>query len=107
MKPFTLYNPETFEILVTIFAKEQPDNSTEKMAKNEVKPMYNVKKDTIFEGATVDEIEAFQTAKKLELKKNQYAELLATDWYFIRFQELGVEVPQEIIELRKAIRENK
>ena len=34
----------------------------------------------------------------------QYNELKSTDWYFVRKVELGIEVPNEVIEARLAIR---
>lgn len=41
----------------------------------------------------------------LELKKKlAYEELKETDWYIIRFQETGKEIPQEILNLREQIR---
>jgi len=39
-----------------------------------------------------------------ELNKMQFDELQPTDWYFVRKVELDVEVPNEVIEYRLAIR---
>lgn len=39
-----------------------------------------------------------------QLNEMQYNELKSTDWYFVRKVELGVEVPNEVIEDRLAIR---
>jgi hypothetical protein len=39
-----------------------------------------------------------------EIKQSQYDELLKTDWYFVRLAETGQEVPAEILEERKLIR---
>jgi hypothetical protein len=39
-----------------------------------------------------------------EIKQSQYDELLKTDWYFVRLAETGQEVPAEILEQRKLIR---
>jgi hypothetical protein len=39
-----------------------------------------------------------------EIKQSQYEELLKTDWYFVRLAETGQEVPAEILEERKLIR---
>ena len=39
-----------------------------------------------------------------QLNKMQYNELQHTDWYFVRKSELDVEVPNEVIEYRLAIR---
>jgi hypothetical protein len=38
------------------------------------------------------------------LKKSQYDELQPTDWYFVRKVELGIDVPNDIILERLAIR---
>ncbi len=39
-----------------------------------------------------------------QLNEMQYTELKSTDWYFVRKVELDVEVPNEVIEYRLAIR---
>lgn len=39
-----------------------------------------------------------------QLNKMQYNELQHTDWCFIRKSELGIEVPQEILDERDSIR---
>jgi len=39
-----------------------------------------------------------------QLHEMQYNELKSTDWYFVRKVELDVEVPNEVIEYRLAIR---
>lgn len=39
-----------------------------------------------------------------QLNEMQYNELKSTDWYFVRKVELDVEVPNEVIEYRLAIR---
>lgn len=39
-----------------------------------------------------------------QLNKMQYNELQTTDWYFVRKVELGIEVPQEILDERDSIR---
>jgi hypothetical protein len=60
------------------------------------------------EGASPEEIAEQQLKKQLEqqkiLKQQQYEELKETDWYFTRFIETGTPVPEEILELRKKIR---
>ena len=40
-----------------------------------------------------------------ELNAMQYQELQPTDWYFVRKVELGIDVPNDIINERLAIRE--
>jgi hypothetical protein len=61
MTPFSLYNPQTLEITVIVFSDVQPENSTSKMANGQVKPMYDIDNDLIYEGATEEEIAAAQT----------------------------------------------
>lgn len=39
-----------------------------------------------------------------QLNEMQYSELKSTDWYFVRKVELGIEVPQEILDERDSIR---
>ena len=39
-----------------------------------------------------------------QLNEMQYNKLKSTDWYFVRKVELDVEVPNEVIEYRLAIR---
>lgn len=39
-----------------------------------------------------------------QLNQMQYSELKSTDWCFIRKSELGIEVPQEILDERDSIR---
>ena len=39
-----------------------------------------------------------------QLNEMQYNELKSTDWYFVRKSELGIEVPQEILDERDSIR---
>lgn len=39
-----------------------------------------------------------------QLNAQQYDELKPTDWYFVRKSELGIEVPQEILDERDSIR---
>jgi hypothetical protein len=54
------------------------------------------------EGASTEEI-----ADLSQQKKQIANELLKeTDWYVIRFQETGKPIPQDILDLRKQIRDN-
>jgi hypothetical protein len=84
---------------------EKPDdgNYTEKvLTENFINPKFI---DGVFiEGATQEEINSDNKIKELQLKKTQYKELLKTDWYFVRLAETGQEVPTEILEERKLIR---
>jgi hypothetical protein len=45
-----------------------------------------------------------QTLTAEQLNEMQYIELQPTDWYFVRKVELGVDVPNEVILERLAIR---
>lgn len=40
-----------------------------------------------------------------QINQMQFEELSKTDWYYTRFLELNVEIPIEIVNQRKAIRE--
>jgi len=57
-----------------------------------------------FEKVIEDEVESLEQ-KIEELNQLQFQELLRTDWAYIRERELGVEIPIEIVNERKAIRE--
>jgi hypothetical protein len=70
------------------------------------------------EGGTVEEYEAsikgkifededifLKSLSEEEINKLQYEELLKTDWVYIRKQELGVDVPEEIKIQRQEIRD--
>jgi hypothetical protein len=74
---------------------------------NFVKPIYS--NGQIIERATPEEIAEQENQQKQELKKilkqQQYEELLPTDWYVVRFIETGIEIPEEILQQRQAIRE--
>lgn len=58
----------------------------------------------IFDG-TSEEIAEQELEQQKILKQQQYEELLPTDWYVVRFMETGVEIPEDILKLRKQIRE--
>ena len=57
------------------------------------------------EGATIEEIIKYNNQKIEDLNQNQFEELSKTDWAYTRQQELGIEVPIEIVNERKIIRE--
>jgi hypothetical protein len=59
----------------------------------------------IVETATVEEINSFNKEKLEEINRMQFEELSKTDWHYTRFLELGIEVPIEILNERKEIRE--
>lgn len=104
MKLYHVYNSHTFEITHAIMAETPPANSTLSKSENYIKPMYNPQDNTIYEGATLEDLEALELEKIKNLKEEQYNELLETDWYVVRFIETGKEIPLEIIELRASIR---
>lgn len=51
-----------------------------------------------------EELSQIKEQKIQELKQQQYKELQETDWYYIRNIETGVEISQDIKELRSKIR---
>jgi hypothetical protein len=57
-----------------------------------------------FEGASVEEIQEAENAKKKVQNLEIYNELLLTDWYVVRFVETGIQIPVEILAERQAIR---
>ena len=56
------------------------------------------------EGASDEQLQLVNQDTIKRLKINCYNELQPTDWYFIRKQETGKEVPQNILEERLAIK---
>jgi hypothetical protein len=66
---------------------------------------FNPNTNEFYEGATKEEIAEINNQKIEELNKMQFEELSKTDWAYIRDRELGVEIPVEIVNERKAIRE--
>ena len=57
------------------------------------------------ESATPEEIAEYNNKKIEELNQMKFEELSKTDWAYTRQQELGIEVPIEIVNERKIIRE--
>jgi hypothetical protein len=71
-----------------------------------VSAFYNFENKEFYEGATAEQIAEYQN-EILQQKKEIANELLKeTDWYVIRFQETGKPIPQDILDLRKQIRDN-
>lgn len=105
MKYF-VYNEDGFGWF--IFPKENdiiPHNSIEvKGVCGLKKPKYNFKTKGLEEGLSIEEIKLENQLKIGELNKLQYEELSLTDWYFTRFIETGIEVPEDVIQQRKDIR---
>ena len=56
------------------------------------------------ESASIEEIAIQEAEIQDELKKQQYQELLPTDWYVVRFFETGIAIPQNILNERQMIR---
>jgi hypothetical protein len=81
------------------------------LATNELKEKFkSFVKPTIFnndiiESATPKEIESHKLELLAQLNQMQFEELSKTDWAYIRERELNIDVPIEIVEERKAIRE--
>jgi hypothetical protein len=81
------------------------------LATNELKEKFkSFVKPTIFnndiiESATPKEIESHKLELLVQLNQMQFEELSKTDWAYTRKQELEIEVPFEIVNERKAIRE--
>lgn len=50
------------------------------------------------------EIDLVKTEAIDKLKKDCYNELALTDWYFVRKIDIGIDVPEEVIEQRNEIR---
>jgi hypothetical protein len=103
MKLYHIYNIKTFEV-TALLSENKPLNFINHVANGEIKPIYDLENDCVIEGATQDEINFYNKENELELKKLKYNELLKTDWYFVRLAETGQEVPAEILEERKLIR---
>jgi hypothetical protein len=59
----------------------------------------------IIETATQEDINNFNKQKLEQINKMQFEELFKTDWYYTRQTELGSEIPTDIINERKEIRE--
>lgn len=61
---YTLYDPETYDVLCVSEFEEQPLNSTKKMVTEQwAKPRYNPETDSFYNAATEQEQEDFITAK--------------------------------------------
>ena len=56
------------------------------------------------EGATPEELAEAKIEENKQKDLSCYNELLKTDWYFIRKQDTGEDIPQYIIDERNAIR---
>jgi hypothetical protein len=107
MKFYKIKDNETLELFI-VSSDEQSINSVLVTEENSqfVKPIANsVDFTEVVEGATKEEIDEINNQKIEELNKMQFKELSKTDWVYIRERELQIEVPIEIIEERKSIRE--
>jgi len=68
-----------------------------------IKPKFNI--NLWIEGATPEELAEAVIEKNKQKDLACYNELLKTDWYFIRKQDTGEEIPQYIIDERNLIRQ--
>jgi ribosomal protein L19 len=106
-KYFKIKDNETLDLFI-VSSDEQPENSVLVTAENSnfIKPKANsIVFTEVVEGITEEEITEINNQKIEELNQLQFQELSRTDWSYIRERELGIEVPIEIVEERKAIRE--
>jgi len=68
-----------------------------------IKPMFI--NGSWIEGASIEELAEAKIEENKQKDFACYNELLKTDWYFIRKQDIGAEIPQYIIDERNAIRQ--
>ena len=61
--------------------------------------------DAWIEGATPEELAEAKIEENKQKDLSCYTELLKTDWYFIRKQDTGEDIPQYIIDERNLIRQ--
>ena len=69
-KLYHIFDPQTLEIIGACFYEIKPENSTEAKNENYIKPMYNTDNDTIYDGATQEEIAEIEKAKVPKEVKN-------------------------------------
>jgi hypothetical protein len=95
------YNPDNGYYTESVISDIQPKNSTE----IEISvPIEFAKFDGTqwIDGRTKEDI---KKQRLYEINQMQFEELSKTDWAYTRFLELNVDIPIEIVEERKAIRE--
>lgn len=69
--------------------------------------------DYLKKGGSVEPVDFISNEENLQikeqkieqLKKQQYEELKDTDWYYVRNIETGLEIPENIKQLRSSIRD--
>jgi hypothetical protein len=101
---WNIYNSENGHYIKTIISDIQPENSTN----IEINvPIEFAKFDGTqwIDGRTKEELLKEKENQLLQLNQMQFEELSKTDWAYIRERELNIDVPIEIVEERKAIRE--
>jgi transcription termination factor NusB len=54
---------------------------------------------------TPEEMDNLFSILNKHLKEWKFKSLSETDWYIIRLQEIGQEIPEEILEIRQSIRD--
>jgi hypothetical protein len=69
-------------------------------------PYYNFDTKNFYEGATAEQIAEYQNEISQQKKEIANELLKETDWYVTRFSETGKPIPQDILDLRKQIRDN-
>jgi hypothetical protein len=98
------YNTDNGYYTESVISEVQPKNSTE----IEISvPIEFAKFDGTqwIDGRTKEELLKEKENQLLQLNQMQFEELSKTDWAYIRERELNIDVPIEIVEERKAIRE--
>jgi len=104
---YKIKDNETLELFI-VSSDEQPENSVLVTDENSnfIKPKANsIQFTEVVEGITPEEIAEYNNKKIEDLNQMQFEELSKTDWAYTRQQELGIEVPIEIVNERKIIRE--
>jgi spore germination protein YaaH len=82
MNRYTIYNSETFDVILTGFYEEQPENSTTSIPEvTYYKARYNPNNDTFYEGATEEEI--------LKIKKGVTPEIITRRQFKLALDVLG------------------
>jgi hypothetical protein len=86
--------------------KENEIAVNELLTEDFVSAFYNFETKEFYEGATETEMELHNLEVSTQKKQIANELLKETDWYVIRFQETGKEIPKDILELRQQIRDN-
>jgi hypothetical protein len=95
------YNPDNGYYTKSVISEVQPKNSTE----IEISVPIEFAKFDGTEWIDIRSEDEIKNQKLYEINQMQFEELSKTDWAYIRERELNIDVPIEIVEERKAIRE--